>query len=146
MPIHNPFPPTGYQTFQLESPRSTHHRRATCEEVRCNEFVNGWRSDIDTSTDLGAMQAEYIRKGSGRKFVETQIGPTMVSFAFEAGQRCFKSDQHTVHNDREPFYVVRDGDTRGNPTGRRREHARAEDWVEHMSEDLDKIRTARERG
>jgi hypothetical protein len=32
------------------------------------------------------------------------------------------------------MYLVRDGDWRGNPTGRKRQHSRAQDWVEDFGE------------
>ena len=42
-------------------------------------------------------------------------------FTFEAGQQCFT--QHHVP-DRPQFFVVRDGDWRGNPTGQNRLHTK----------------------
>jgi hypothetical protein len=48
--------------------------------------------------------------------------------------------------ERQPLLIVRDGDWRGNPTGRRRLHTKPEHWVEDFKEHQGKINDAIERG
>jgi sugar phosphate isomerase/epimerase len=141
-------PASAYRTFQIVSPISTHWRPATCEEAECSDHARGWKSVIDETTELGQKQAHYIRKMSGRKFTESHDEqPGLTVFTFEAGQRCFKSGQHKVPLGRPEHYLVKGGDWRGNPTGApTRKHSKPEHWVEDMAENLDKLRSAQERG
>lgn len=135
-------PVTSMQTYSVVAPLSTHFRAATCEEVECTKYVQGWVSPIDESTELGRAQAYYIRNHSGRHFTEDRNQmPGLTMFVFEAGQKCFK--QHQTRLDRPELYIVRDGDWRGNPTGNCRQHVNAEDWVDdfknHQAELADEI-------
>lgn len=124
-------PVTAMKTYSIKAPIQTHHRPATCAEADCPHHLNGWSSTFDVSTDLGREQAGYVRAMSGRKFVEERVAETMVRFTFEAGQQCFRSDEHTVPLEREPFYIVRGGDWRGN-TGSRRD-LNADNWVDDFA-------------
>ena len=136
--------PEFMRTYALRAPLATHHRVASCDEVDCPNWRSGWRTVIDEATDLGQHQARYIRRESGRGFTERREGALTV-FEFEAGQQCFAS--HSRPLEREPIYLVRDGDQRGNPRGTRaRVHASGADWVDDMQESLDKTRTRLERG
>lgn len=120
--------PAAYQTYSIASP---HDRqvRAACEQVGCMAWLRGWESAVDESTPLGQQQAAYIRTQSGRTFREQKTAAGLTVFRFEPRQRCF-ADHHT----RPEVYAVRDGDHRGNPTGRVRRHERAADWVEDFGE------------
>ncbi|MFI8301568.1 hypothetical protein ACIGCZ_37300 [Streptomyces nigra] len=137
-------PPKGpvqaYQTFAVRSP-SDRMVKAVCEQVGCPAWRQGWESVIDERTDLGKAQAAYIRGQSGRTFREQLRGDGFTVFRFESGQRCFAE-----HQTRPELYLVRDGDYRGNPTGRRRVHVRPGDWVEHMQEEFGRFQDDRERG
>ncbi len=141
-------PPSAYRTFQITSPIATHWRPATCEEVDCPNFLNGWKSAIDESVELGQRQAYYIRKHSGRKYTEDRESqPGLTVFVFEAGQACFSASQHKAPLGRPEHYLVKGGDWRGNPAGTpTRKHSKPEHWVEDMAEGLDKLRAAQERG
>jgi hypothetical protein len=44
------------------------------------------------------------------------------------------------------MYLVRDGDWRGNPTGRKRQHTRAADWVEDMQENQGRLIDQQQKG
>lgn len=136
-------PVTAMKTFAVSSPIPTHTRAATCAEVDCGAWRNGWKTVIDTNTPLGAQQANYIRLHSGRSFkVVERAG--LVEFTFVAGQTCFA--EHRVGLDRPEIYVVRDGDWRGNPTGTKRTHANADDWVDEFANHQDRLATRLEQG
>jgi hypothetical protein len=129
-----------YQTYSITSPQDR-TVVAACEQVGCEAWAHGWESTIDESTDLGQQQAHYIRHQSGRTFKEQRTGEGLTVFRFGSRQRCFAQ-----HKTRPELYVVRDGDWRGNPTGRRRLHANAADWVEDMQGHLGALADDRERG
>jgi hypothetical protein len=145
----NRFPPNlpawAYRTYALDAPLETHFRAATCAEVDCEAQSGGWCSLIDETTDLGQRQAHYIRKLSGRAFTESRSPEGLTVFDFPAGQTCFR--QHRVHLEREPHYLVRGGDFRGDPRGEGvRVHKHADDWVDQFASNLDEVKTAKERG
>ncbi|MBH1939045.1 hypothetical protein I5Q34_33120 [Streptomyces sp. AV19] len=120
--------PGAYQTYSIAQPRDT-LVAAACEQVGCAAWRYGWASVIDESTALGQQQARYIRAESRRTHRESKRGDGLTVFRFESGQRCFAE-----HQTRPELYAVRDGDWRGNPTGRTRRHQRAADWVEDFGE------------
>ena len=133
-------PVSAYQTFSINSPRDTTVRSA-CEDVLCQAYQFGWRTEVDEATALGASQAAFIRHQSGRIFREQRTGAGMTVFTFDSRQRCFAD-----HKTRPEVYVVRDGDWRGNPTGRRRQHEWPADWVEDFGEHQLRVAEQTERG
>lgn len=131
--VFRPTPRMGvgaYKTYALQLPKTTHYRKAMCQEVECEAYANGWTTTIDLSTELGERQARYIKDRSGRRFTLAENLP-MLRFTFPFGQQCFAS--HQVPLEREPFYVVRGGDWRGNPRGDVRKHTRAADWIDDFA-------------
>lgn len=136
--------PQAYRSFEVHSPLSTHYRSATCAEVECQHYLSGWLSRIDMSTPLGVQQARAI-KASGRTFTEESVTGTVVVLRFAAGQACFQAP-HKVPTGRPELYVVRDGDWRGNPTGRSRKHKQPVLFVEEFEENLSRIRDRIEQG
>jgi hypothetical protein len=138
-------PAADYRTYQLLAPRPTHFRPASCAEVECEAHQNGWQSIVDTSTELGRRQADYIRREAGRRYSEQADEHGRAVFTFPAGQRCFAD--HQVSLDRAPLYVVRDGDWRGNPRGTEpRIHTRPADWVDDFATHQDRLARLIERG
>lgn len=142
--IQPALPVQSMQTYQIQAPQSTHYRPGTCEEADCPQYINGWVSLIDESTELGQRQANYIRSHSGRRFVREPVdsnGP--VKYTFEAGQKCFGS--HQVRLDKPELFLVHAGDHRLN-LGTVRRHVNADDWVDDFANHQDEIATRIERG
>lgn len=130
-------------TYQLAVPLATHWRRATCEEINCRRWRKGWRTQVDESTDLGQQQAHFIRNPTHynaprRGYVESRDGG-ITTFAFKPGNPCFKRDTHRIPLEREPLYIVRGGDWRGNPRREGRTHTHAANWVDDCATHLDRI-------
>lgn len=137
-------PSQHFKTYEIIAPLQTHYRQATCAEVQCAPHVNGWV----TRVPVGSSAEQYIRSGSsGRRFTETTDADDMAEgvaeFMFPPGQQCFASDKHRVSLEREPLYVARGGDARGNPLRERRVHTRAVDWQEDFAGHLDKVRQSK---
>jgi len=91
------------QLFSLKRPIATHWRPASCDEVRCPQHLNGWRTDIDEASSLGQKQAYYIRAQSGRRFREAKAESGLTEFYFEPGQRCFR--EHKVPTGQDPLLI-----------------------------------------
>jgi len=137
-------PPSAYRSFEVRSPVQTHYRSVPCQQADCAHHRDGWISVLDVATTQGKAWAAAIRK-SGRRFTVDRAGPdTTVTYRFPAGQQCFASP-HKVPVGRPEIFVVRDGDWRGNPTGRTTQE-RPEIFVERMAENLDELSTEREKG
>lgn len=131
-----------YRTYQIVSPLSTHWEPATCKDVDCPEYVNGWRVRIE------GLPPEMVHaaRTSGRKFTELEVAHNEHWLVFEAGQPCFQAPLHRRLLDKQEVFIARDGDFRGNPTGNVRRHTRPEFWVEDMAENLDSLRALHQRG
>lgn len=162
-------PASAYKTYALSLPKQTHYRKATCQEVEqqctsllsgsiehgtavfcgeshCGPYMHGWVTYVDVSTDLGQRQAYYIRMHSGRSFTTSMVAKqeSAIRFTFPPGQQCFAD--HQVPLERDPFFIVRGGDWRGNPRGEMRSHVRAADWVEDFAEHQQRIVNEIEKG
>lgn len=114
---------------------------AACKDVGCEAYRYGWESTFDESTDLGREQARYVRQECGRDFDEMRTGTGLTVFRFKPYQRCFA--EHRTKPDR---FLVRDGDWRGNPTGRGRLYVNGRDWAEDFMEHEGALADLREKG
>lgn len=138
-------PVEAMQTFQVVAPPSTHTKPAKCEDVQCEQYAKGWKMRLDLNTDLGRMQAHYIKYDSGRSYKVVKQENGLVDLEFKGGQPCFQ--EHRVRIDRPEVYRVKGGDHRGNPLKTlTRVHKKPEFWVEEFAENQDRLKTAIERG
>ncbi len=136
--------PQFYKTYAIQSPLATHWREASCEEVGCDHYLNGWRTRVE---GLPPELLHTVRHQSGRKFTELRVTEGETWLVFEAGQDCFQKTKHRLPVGRPELYVVRDGDRRGNPRGTRdRLHQKAEFWQEDFAEHQAGLADAVERG
>ncbi len=141
--IEPALPPTAYQTYQAVRPRSTHTKPATCQEVDCQAYANGWTTTVDTSTELGRRQANYIRLKSGRRYRSwTHEASGKVEFVFPPGQKCFAD--HRVPIDRPTLYLRRGGDWRATTI----EPVRLSEanWIDDFANHQNKLAEQAERG
>lgn len=129
-----------YQTYSVTA-RPDRDVVSACHEVGCAAWREGWETTVDEATDLGRAQAAYIRARSGRTFRERRTDAGLTVFLFESGQRCFAE-----HRTKRDLFTNRDGDWRGNPTGRVYVHERAQDWIEDLVEHEDRLAVLRQRG
>lgn len=132
------------KTYAIIRKNGLHYRPATCAEIECPQWRNGWTTRVPRGTDLEA----YLVSGShGRRFTETTgLGEGEREFMFGPGQSCFRESTHRVPVEREPFFVVRDGDWRGNPRGTASVTRRPDDWVDDFANHQQHIADVRERG
>lgn len=136
-------PPEAYTTFAIVAPISTHFRPASCAEVDCPHYLNGWRVRVE-----GLPPAMvHTARTSGRRFRELRVAEGETWLVFESGQSCFQASQHLTRLDRPELFVVRDGDHRGNPRGTKaRLHQRAEHWTEQFAEHQQGLADAHQKG
>lgn len=134
-----------YQTFRINAPKETHTVPATCEEVECEMYANGWRMQLDLTTDMGQRQAYYIKHSSGRSYRVSDQRDGLVTLYFRSGQPCFQEHRQAV--ERDPIFSVKGGKGGQNPLRiPTRVHKRAEYWVEEFAENQDRIAKIHEKG
>jgi hypothetical protein len=126
--------PRHYKSYGITAPLASHWRRATCAEYECADYVHGFVATIDTGTELGQRQFDYLTHDKERKYSMQRVSLTTFKFVYGPGNRCFKSGEHRVPIGRPPLLLVHDGDWRGNPTGNVVRHTRVENWVEDFAE------------
>ena len=129
-------------TYRISAPPSTHWRKATCREVRCVHHEMGWQTLVDERTDLGQRQAHYIRRMSGRSFVEERNTTGLTVFTFPPGQECFR--EHYVRLEREEVFSKVQGDFRGYLGSPRL--LRPPDWVDDFAEHQEKLAHEQSKG
>jgi hypothetical protein len=129
------------KTYQMAQPLATHWRPATCEEVDCPNYLNGWKVRVDGLPP----QLLAAATSSGREYARLDVAQGEAWLVFAAGQPCFAASAHRVLVGRPQRYFERGGDFRGNPRGERRE-LKAADWVDSFANHQDKIATVQGRG
>lgn len=134
-------PVTAYKTYQIKAPLSTHFRPATCAEVDCPDYLNGWRVRWESLTpDL-----RHAATTSGRRYRLDAVSATESWLLYEAGQPCFRAAEHRKRLERPELFIVRGGDWR-QAVGEARQHSRADDWVDDFANHQSRISAAKERG
>jgi len=135
-------PPTSMQTFAVQAPLTSkrHWRKATCHEVNCRHWREGWATVLDESITKQHGVAQYIRNFSGRRFRETRADDGRTLFTFAAGQTCFNSDSHTMRDqDVPPIYLARGGDWRIDRDVRTTVHSGPDPWLDHLHSNLERV-------
>lgn len=134
--IEPKLPPHLMNTHLILAPVATHFRPATCEEVGCPHFLEGWRLRIDALP----AQTVHAAKTSGRRWRELQVAEGETYLVFEPGQPCFKSFSHRIRLDRPELFIKREGDYRGNPRGLDPTTFSGPDaWADSLGTQLDQI-------
>src|SRR5882757_4126115 len=84
-------------------------RQATCKEVNCKAYLNGWVSTVlEGDDDIGDQWAHIIRH-SKMSYTEEKMPDGFTRFTFGPGQICFKGGggKHRIRKPdaRELYYV-----------------------------------------
>lgn len=122
-------PAAAYKTYSIKQPLATHWRPASCAEVDCPNYLHGWRTPLAAITE----QVAHDLRAGGWHYTVERLTAVDGYAVFPPGQRCLRHGEHRRLVERDPLFVVRGGDWRGNPTGQRRVHVRAEDWVDDFA-------------
>lgn len=124
-----------YQLKQRPAPRA---RRATCEEVDCVWFRDGFGTRVDESTPDGARLGARLRLDPTRPAPQEWREGAHTVFAWPAGTPCLSADQHVIETMQ--LYLVK-------PHRRGvRGHVRAEDWVDEFGTNQQNLAEIRARG
>jgi hypothetical protein len=138
--------PQNYKTYAMSAPLRTHWRPATCEEYECEQYLNGFATTVDITTNLGQKQYHYLTHDRSRAYRLVRVSLELVRFEYGPGNFCFSMAEHRVPIGKPPRLLVVGGDWRGNPDHRRRVHTRVEDWVEDSALHLNHLAEIHRRG
>jgi hypothetical protein len=130
----------------MRQPFRTHWRQATCEEVDCPDFLNGFIVTIDTSTNLGQKQHNFLTHDKTRNYSMQRPSVTIFKFCYAPGNKCMRYYEHRTLIGRQPLFLVAEGDFRGNPRNIPVRVHKPEDWVDDFAEHQDKLATTIQRG
>lgn len=134
--------PAAMQTFAVQAPLgpTRHWRPASCREVDCKHWREGWLTVLDESDSEQHGIAQYIRNFSGRGFSQHRDEQGRTVFRFSAGQLCFGADKHFIRDeDVPPLFVARGGDWRQDPGAKVTVHSGPGPWVDHMQTNLERV-------
>ena len=145
--LNRPVPKLGperYKSYSWRQPLETHFRRVSCADVQCADYRHGWVTLVDTATELGQRQFDYLSHDTSRSPHMEKTGTSLVSFTYPPGSQPFDSTRHEHHKPigYDPIMLVHGGDFRGNP---RREPARimrAADWIDDFATHQDRLARA----
>lgn len=139
-------PPGAYQTYEATAPLETHWRPATCAEVECKAFMQGWTHDAPPGSPgefrIRQVYDAEIRRGA---VTTTKLENGFLRFNFPAGTACFRRVWHKLPLERPALFTVRSGDWRGTD-GVIREFSKPEDWVDHFATHQENISKLADRG
>lgn len=137
-------PVSGYRTF---GQRITRRVRATCAEVGCEHWNNGWVTTVLPDSEDQALiekacagQVDGIRRLSDGG----ELCPDgFVRYHFPPETPCFKASAHRVPLAVQHYH--RSGDWRGNPDGTVTTHPNIESWIAEFGEHQQRIADQRQR-
>lgn len=135
-------PPQYYKNFAIRSPIQTHTRPATCVEIGCLAYHNGWQYRIETLLPEDLHVA--IHSGKRCRIVDVKEGESYL--VFEPGQPCFDAPNHRVTLDRPEIFLVGRGHYSQFQAKTARRHANGENFMDDMINHLDVIVTEIKRG
>lgn len=131
-------PVTAFKTYGMHI---TEREPISCEAAGCTAYTTGWVTTVlpdseDERTIEAACRGEI--DGLRRRWTSAEVTEEgFIRYRFEAGQPCFRASTHSI-----PVaarYSLRDGDWRGNPSGRLVSTERVETWLADFGEHQQRI-------
>lgn len=131
-----PAMPVGaYKTYNIGTPLATHWTAATCAQVDCEHYLNGWALHVQALSE----EDLHLAKTAGRRYRVHDVGPGETWMVFEPGQPCFAAGTHMRRLERPENFTTRSGDWRGDPTGRGSQVLSAQSWVDDCGENQENL-------
>lgn len=139
-PLNRIVPKAGPGLFKTYGMHIIERELVSCEVAECTPYLKGWATTVrpaseDMMTLLAACRGEI--DGYRRHYVMLALPDGFVRFTFEAGQPCFRASTHSIPVTAR--YTLRDGDWRGNPSGRSISTDTAQTWIDDFGEHQQRI-------
>lgn len=136
--------PDQVKTYEIEQELV----EVTCEDAFCHDYLFGFVTRVDETTDLGQRQAHFIRHDKSREHLEESDESGLTRFTFPPGTKCFAPPdrpRHTKPQEGTERLLEYVGDWRG-VAGSFIEHDRAEVFLQSWAEHQQRLKDAIERG
>lgn len=140
-PLNRIVPKAPTRLFKTYGMRIVEREPVSCEVVECVPYLNGWITTVlpsseDERTIIAACNGEI--DGIRRMYAQRMFtGDGFMRYEFDAGQPCFRASTHSIPVTAR--YTLRDGDWRGNPTGREISTPNAQTWLDDFGEHQQRI-------
>lgn len=139
--INRIVPKAPAQAFKTYGMHIVEREPVSCEAAECVPYLNGWATTVLPDTpDVGVIEAACRGEVDGyrRRWQARELQPDgFLRFRFPPGQPCFRASTHSI-----PVaarYTLRDGDWRGNPSGRFVSTDTAQTWLDDFGEHQQRI-------
>lgn len=140
-PLNRIVPKAPARAFKTYGMHITEREPVSCEAVDCPHWMNGYGIVVlPDSPDIGLIEAACRGEVDGRqrRHDAPQRQPDgFIRYWFPPGQPCFKASTHSI-----PVaarYTLRDGDWRGNPSGRIVTTGDARTWIDDFGEHQQRV-------
>ncbi len=131
--------PGSYKTYKIASPLSTHYRAATCAEINCLAYKEGWTYN---KASLIAEDLYDIVTKAGKRYREMALDDSNEMYVvFEPGQVCFQAASHRISLERPEIYYAGRGHHTVFSTGRAA-ILETDQWLESFINHQDMLHTA----
>lgn len=141
MRLNRIVPKAPTRLFKTYGMRIIEREPVSCELAECPRWPTGWAAVVlansqDEATIEAACRGEI--DGIRRRWESATVQPDgFVRYVFPPGQPCFRASTHSI-----PLtarYTLRDGDWRGNPSGRIVTTNNAQTWIDDFGEHQQRI-------
>lgn len=137
-------PTQNYKTFQIAAPVDTHMRPATCAEIGCTAFEEGWTFE---KSALVANDLYELVTHAGKRYREMSLDDSATIYlVFEPGQPCFQARSHRISLNRPQFFFSGRGDARTYTPRRAYQYADGEEWSDAFANHQDIIKRVHDEG
>jgi hypothetical protein len=140
-PLNRIVPKAPARAFKTYGMHVTEREPVSCEVAECARWLTGWATVVlansqDEQTIEAACRGEI--DGIRRRWESATVqSDGFVRYVFPPGQPCFRASTHSIPVTAR--YTLRDGDWRGNPSGRRVVTDSARAWLDDFGEHQQRI-------
>jgi hypothetical protein len=121
-----------YKTYQIAAPIDTHTRRATCAEIDCTAYLEGWTYP---KSKLVAEDLYDLVTHAGKRYREVKLDDSSETYlVFEPGQMCFQAATHRLSLERPELFFAGRGHFRSGYSARSANRFdNGEDWADSFA-------------
>ena len=113
--VNRGVPGVDHRGRRTYTPRPGYWRSATCKDIKCAEYENGWVSTIPQAqvqmlTDIYEMRNKGIWEFTEERVAGLNEGEILIRFTFPPGLTCFRHLNGTGHQvpvERDPLFYHR---------------------------------------
>lgn len=133
-----------YKTYQIAAPIDTHTRKATCEEIGCTAYRDGWTY---AKSGLIAEDLYELVTHAGKRYREVKLDDSAeIYLVFEPDQPCFQAASHRISLERPQFFFAGRGAGTAYSPRQATQFDNGEQWADSFAHHQDVINRVFEEG